>query len=323
MTRLRCAILDDYQQVALAMADWSVLADRTDVQAFHTRLDGEDEAARVLSGFDIVVAMRERTPLPASLLSRLPRLRLIVTTGMKNAAIDVRAARAGGVLVCGTASLSTPPAELTWALILGLARHLPAETAAFRSGGPWQHTMGVDLHGSRLGIVGLGRIGSNVARIGRAFGMDVQAWSPHLTRERAEAEGVALAPSLDDLLESSDWVSIHLVLGPGTRGLIGAAELGRMRPTSFLVNTSRAAIVDEAALLTALREGRIAGAGLDVFDTEPLPHDHPLRSLPNVLATPHLGYVSQANYRIFYREAVEDIAAFLAGRPVRVIDQGL
>ncbi|MEU7371059.1 D-2-hydroxyacid dehydrogenase family protein [Streptomyces hygroscopicus] len=315
--RLRCAVLDDYQDAALAAADWSSVLDTVDVVPVHEHLAGEDAVAEAIGDCEIVVIMRERTPFPASLFARLPRLRLLVTTGMRNASVDLAAAARHGVTVCGTASSSQPPAELTWALILGLARHVVPESTALRNGGPWQSTVGTDLHGRRLGLLGLGRIGAQVARVGRAFGMEVAAWSENLTAERAEAEGVRPAGSKEELLETSDIVSVHLVLGDRTRGLLGARELRRMRPTAFLVNTSRAAIVDQAALAEALREGWIAGAGVDVFEREPLPPGDPFRTLPNLLATPHLGYVTRGNYERFYRDVVEDIRAYLAGEPVR------
>jgi len=312
-------VLDDYQGVALSMADWSPVADRVEVTAFTEHQADSEELVAALADVDIVVVMRERTPLPAPVFARLPRLRLVVTTGMRNSAIDLPAAAAHGVLVCGTASSPVPPTELTWALILGLARNLAAENAAFHAGGRWQSTVGVELAGRRLGLLGLGRIGSRVARIGSAFGMDVVAWSQHLSRERTDELGVTLAPSLAELLATSDVVSIHLALGERTRGLLGRDELARMRPSAFLVNTSRSAIVDGPALVDALVQGRIAGAGLDVFDREPLPADDVLRTLPTVLATPHLGYVAVDNYRTYFREAVEDIAAFLAGTPIRTL----
>jgi phosphoglycerate dehydrogenase-like enzyme len=318
-TTLRCAVLDDYQGVALSMADWSPVADRVEVTAFTEHQTDSEELVAALADVDIVVVMRERTPLPAPVFAGLPRLRLVVTTGMRNSAIDLPAAAAHGVLVCGTASSPVPPTELTWALILGLARNLAAENAAFHAGGRWQSTVGVELAGRRLGLLGLGRIGSRVARIGSAFGMDVVAWSQHLSRERTDELGVTLAPSLVELLATSDVVSIHLALGERTRGLLGRDELARMRPSAFLVNTSRSAIVDGPALVDALVQGRIAGAGLDVFDREPLPADDVLRTLPTVLATPHLGYVAVDNYRTYFREAVEDIAAFLAGTPIRTL----
>jgi len=319
---LRCAVLDDYQGAALTHADWTALDGTVDVHVLREHLTDREQLVDALSGFDIVVVMRERTPFDADLLRRLPRLRLIVTSGMRNASIDLTAAAAAGVTVCGTASASTPPVELTWTLILGLARQLTVENRSLREGGPWQSTVGQDLHGRTLGLIGLGKTGSRMARVGSAFGMEVLAWSPHLTVERAAAEGAQLADGKEDLLRRSDFVSIHLVLSERTRGLLGETELRAMKPGACLVNTSRAGIVDRAALLSALRENRIAGAGLDVFETEPLPADDPLRSLPNVLATPHLGYVTEANYRTYYGEAVEDIAAFVAGEPIRLLHVG-
>lgn len=314
---MRCVILDDYQDVATSYADWSVL-DGVEVSSVTEHLAGEELVA-ALEGATIVVVMRERTPLPRALLERLPDLRLVVTSGMRNASIDLDACRERGVAVCGTASSSAPPVELTWALILGLARHLPAESTALREGGPWQSTVGVDLAGSTLGVVGLGKIGRRVAEVGRAFGMDVLAWSPHLTDDRAVEAGARRAGSLMDLMAAADVVTVHLVLSESTRGLVGAAELAALRPSAFLVNTSRAGLVDTDALVDALRGGRLAGAGLDVFDEEPLPREHPLRSLPRVLATPHLGYVSAGNYRTYFTEAVEDIAGWLAAAPVRLL----
>ncbi|MFI9269590.1 D-2-hydroxyacid dehydrogenase family protein [Kitasatospora sp. NPDC052896] len=317
--RIRCAVLDDYQGVALTMADWSSIAGTVDVTSHPRHFADPDELVAAIGDCEIVVVMRERTPFPAALFARLPRLRLLVTSGRQNASIDLAAAAAHGVTVCGTASSGLPPAELTWALILGLARNLVAENTALRGGGPWQSTIGTDLHGRRLGLIGLGRIGGTVATVGRAFGMDVIAWSQHLGNQRCDELGVQLASSKEELLESSDFVSIHLALGERSRGLIGAPELRLMRRSAYLVNTARAAIVDRSALLTALTEGWIAGAGLDVFETEPLPADDPLRTLPNVLATPHLGYVTQANYRTYFPEVVADIAAFLAGSPIRTL----
>jgi phosphoglycerate dehydrogenase-like enzyme len=236
---------------------------------------------------------------------------------MRNTVIDYAAAEAHGVTVCGTASSSTPPVELTWALLLGLARGIVEESNSLRSGGPWQQSVGADLHGRRLGLLGLGKIGSKVAQVGLAFGMRVGAWSQNLTGERAAEVGVELAASKEELLSDSDFVSVHLALGDRTRGLLGAAELALLRPTAYLINTSRAAIVDQDALLAALHEGRLAGAGVDVFDVEPLPAGHPLRTAPRLLATPHLGYVSRANYETYYGQAVEGIRAFLDGKPVR------
>lgn len=312
---MRCVILDDYQQVATSYADWSVLPD-LEVTAVDRHL-GPDELAATLAGAEIAVAMRERTPFPAELLDRLPDLRLLVTTGMRNASIDVDAARARGVTVCGTSGASTPTVELTWALILGLLRHLPEETAGFRTG-RWQSTVGVDLHGHTFGLLGLGRIGSGVAAVGRAFGMEVVAWSPHLTEERAAAAGARLVGK-SELMATSDVLSIHMVLAASTRGIVGREDLGLMRPTAYLVNTSRAGLVDTAALVETLETGRIAGAAIDVYDVEPLPEDDVLRRLPTVLGTPHLGYVTADNYRRYFSDAVEDIAAWLSGEPVRVL----
>ncbi|MFD8753625.1 D-2-hydroxyacid dehydrogenase family protein [Kitasatospora sp. NPDC059577] len=317
---LRCALLDDFQDVASGIVDWSPLAGRVSLTAFREHAGSEDELAADLADFDIVVTLRERVPFPASLFARLPKLRLLIASGMRNSVIDYAAARAHGVTVCGTASSSTPPVELTWALLLGLARGLVRENTALREGGPWQSTVGADLHGRVLGLLGLGKIGSRVAEVGRAFGMDVIAWSRNLTDERAAAAGVRRAATKEELLGGSDFVSIHLASNEGTRGLVGAAELALMRPGAYLVNTSRAAIVDQDALLAALTGGAIAGAAVDVFDIEPLPADHPMRTAPRLLATPHLGYVSRDNYRRYYGEAVEDIVAFLAGEPIRRLD---
>lgn len=316
---LRCAVLDDYQNVAMRMADWSPLADTVEVVSFPEHFGTEDELVSAVADFDVVVTLRERVRFPASVLDRLPRLRLLVASGMRNSAIDLAAARTHGVTVCGTASSATPPLEQTWALLLGLARHTVAENTALRSGGPWQSTVGTDLHGRRLGILGLGRIGSRVAQVGQAFGMDVHAWSSNLTKDRADEVGVTLAASLEELLRESDFVTIHLKLGDRSRGLLGAAELGLMKQTAYLVNTSRSAIVDTDALLAALHAGTIAGAAVDVFDAEPLPAEDPMRTAPRLLATPHLGYVSASNYRTYYTQAVENIRAYLDGTPRRVL----
>ncbi|MFC7306551.1 D-2-hydroxyacid dehydrogenase family protein [Streptomyces monticola] len=301
------------------MADWSPLADDVEVHVIRHHLGDEAAVAAALADYEIVVAMRERTPFPASLFERLPRLRLLITSGMRNASIDLAAAARHGVTVCGTPSNSEPPAELTWALILGLARQVLPEGAALRDNGPWQSTLGADLYGRRLGLIGLGRIGAKVARVGRAFGMDVLAWSQNLTAERAADADAQLADSLDHLLSTSDFVSIHVQLGDRTRGLIGAAELQRMRPTSYLVNTSRSAVVDQDALVQALHQGWIAGAGADVFDTEPLPPAHPLRTAPNFLGLPHLGYVTRRNYEGYFQSAVENITSYLTNTPTRVL----
>ncbi|MEV6506159.1 D-2-hydroxyacid dehydrogenase family protein [Streptomyces sp. NPDC051642] len=314
---LRCVVLDDYQNAATELADWSPLKDTVEVASLREHLDDEGELAAALATADIVVTLRERVPFPASLLARLPRLKLLIASGMRNTVIDYAAAKAHGVTVCGTASSSAPPVELTWALLLGLARGIVEEANSLRGGGPWQQTVGADLHGRTLGLLGLGKIGSRVAQVGLAFGMRVTAWSQHLTQERADEVGVQLAPSKEQLLADSDFVSVHLALGDRTLGLLGPAELALLKPTAYLINTSRAAIVDQDALLAALHGGRIAGAGIDVFDSEPLPAGHPMRTAPRLLATPHLGYVSRANCTTYYGQAVENIQAYLAGSPVR------
>ncbi|MGX4690658.1 D-2-hydroxyacid dehydrogenase family protein [Streptomyces sp. JNUCC 63] len=317
--QLRCAVLDDFQGVATTVADWTPLSDRVEVVTYTEHFATEGELAAALADVDIVVTLRERVPFPASLLNRLPRLKLLVASGMRNSVIDYAAARANGVTVCGTESSTTPPVELTWALLLGLARGIVQENNSLRASGPWQSTVGADLHGHCLGLLGLGKIGSRVAQVGLAFGMRVTAWSQNLTKDRADEVGVELAPSKEDLLSTADFVSIHLVLSDRTRGLLGAPELALLKPTAYLINTSRAAIVDQDALLTALHEARIAGAALDVHDTEPLPTDHPVRTAPHLLATPHLGYVSRANYERYYGQAVEAIEAYLAGSPIRLL----
>jgi phosphoglycerate dehydrogenase-like enzyme len=319
MSKLRCAVLDDYQQVALSIADWSPISSEVDAFSVQHHLATDDDVVAALADCEVAVVMRERTPFPASLLARLPRLKLLVTTGMRNASIDVAAARERGVVVCGTASAIPPPAELTWALILSLARRIVDEAVSLRTNGAWQSTIGDDLCGRTLGVLGLGRIGARVALVAQAFDMKVLAWSQNLAHERAAAAGATLAASKEALLEQSDYVTIHLVLSDRTRGLLGADDLRRMKRSAYLVNTSRAPIVDRQALVRALQERWIAGAAVDVFDDEPLPPDDVMRTLPNLLATPHLGYVTRANYQTFYGEAVEDIRAFLDGAPIRVL----
>jgi phosphoglycerate dehydrogenase-like enzyme len=311
------AVLDDYQQVALQMADWSSLPGDTEVTSFVDHLGDIGQLATRLAGYEIVVAMRERTPFPRRLLERLPKLRLLVATGRRHTVIDLQAAHEMGIVVSGTTGLGSNTSELTWALILSLLRRVPAEATAMRSGG-WQHTLGVDLAGKTLGILGLGSIGRRVARVALAFDMRVLAWSQNLT-PAAAAESGATWSERDALLAESDVVTIHLVLSQRTRGLIGGRELARMKHGAYLINTSRGPIVDETALIEALRAGRIAGAALDVYATEPLPPGHPLRTLPTALLTPHIGYVTENTYRNFYRDAVEDIAAYLAGSPIRVV----
>ncbi|MGW4465134.1 D-2-hydroxyacid dehydrogenase family protein [Micromonospora sp. NPDC004704] len=314
---VRVAVLDDYQDVAREFGGWDRLGDRVEVTVFTDHVDDVEVLVRRLADAEVVVAMRERTAFPAAVLDRLPRLRLLVTTGMSNVAIDVSAATRRGVVVTGTRGVATGTAELTWGLILALVRRIPTESQRVREGG-WQSTVGGDLAGHTLGVVGLGRMGAQVAAVGRAFGMRVVAWSENLRAEHAAELGVQ-AVSKEELLTGSDIVTVHLQLGDRTRGLFGEAELRSMRRDAYLVNTSRGPIIDEAALLTALHEGWIAGAGLDVFDVEPLPTDHPLRTAPNTVLTPHLGYVTRETYRVFFGDAVEDIEAFLAGQPVRVL----
>jgi phosphoglycerate dehydrogenase-like enzyme len=314
---VKIAILDDYQDVAREVADWGALAGGATVTFFHDTLADEDALVARLAPFAIIGAMRERTPFPDSVLARLPNLRLIVTTGMKNAAIDVAAANRRGVTVCGTGSSAHSTAELAFALVLVLARDLVAQAASMRAGG-WQVGLGHDVHGKTLGLIGLGRLGGAVARMAQAFGMTVIAWSENLTDARC-AELGAERVSKDELLARADFTSIHLRLSDRTRGLIGAAELARMRPTASLINTSRAPIVDTHALVAALLAGTLRSAALDVYDIEPLPADSPLRGVPNLLLTPHVGYVTRETYEIFYPQMVEAIAAFLAGKPVRII----
>ncbi|MGJ7559404.1 D-2-hydroxyacid dehydrogenase family protein [Brevibacterium casei] len=312
---MRIVILDDYQDVSQDFADWSVLD--ADIDVVTRPVTDTADLESLLAGAEVVVAMRERTVFDADRLSRLPDLRLLVTTGAANASIDLEAARAHRVTVCGTEAPRTATPELTWGLILSVLRQIPAEDARVRAGG-WQETIGGDLAGSRLGVIGLGRLGSRVAAVGKAFGMDVVAWSQNLTAERAAEVGVR-AVDKDELLATSDVVTIHYKLGERSRGLIGASELALMKPNAILVNTSRAGLVDTEALLDVLADGRIRGAGLDVFDTEPLPGDHPMRRASRTVLTPHLGYVTEETYRVFYPQAVEDIAAWTAGEPIRVL----
>jgi len=305
---MKIAILDDYQNVALSLADWGSLA--AEVVVFTRAFADAGELVRSLAGFDVLVAMRERTRFPAEVLARLTGLRLLVSTGPANAAIDVAAAREHGITVCGTGYESHPAIEHTWALILGAARNLPAEAESMRSGG-WQVSIGEGLHGKTLGVLGLGRVGSAVARVGRAFGMSAIAWSQNLTPEKAAEHGVR-AVTKEQLFAESDVLSIHVVLSERTRGLVAAADLRSMKPTAVLVNTSRGPVVDEAGLIDVLRAGRIRGAAIDVFDTEPLPAGHPLRSLDTVVATPHIGYVADRVYRTFYGEAAAKVARWLS-----------
>ncbi|MDE1175697.1 MAG: D-2-hydroxyacid dehydrogenase family protein [Edaphobacter sp.] len=313
---LKCAILDDYQGRAVELANWASLSNASVTSITEYLPSFESRAAR-LAEFDVIVAMRERTPFDAALLKALPKLKLLITTGMYNASIDLEAAAELKITVCGTHALVSPAPELAWGLLLALVRHIPGESAALRADGKWQTALGTGLSGKTLGIVGLGAVGENVARFAQAFDMKVLAWSPRLSSERASALGVERADSLTALLATSDVVTIHAKLTDETRGLLGANELALLKPTAFLLNTSRGPIVDESALVTALSQNRIAGAGIDVYDQEPLPSDHPFRCLPNVVATPHIGYVTVENYQLFYQDAVEDIAMWNAGSPIR------
>jgi len=312
---MRIAVLDDYQQVAESVADWSRLD--AEVEFFHEHIPEKTELTRRLSGFEVVVAMRERTPFPRTVLEGFPDLKLLVTTGSGNASIDTRAAAELGIIVSGTDSLPHPTAELTLALILGLARGIVTEVNSVRDGG-WQVGLGRDLLGSTLGVIGLGRLGTRVSRLGLAFGMEVVAWSQNLKAEAASEAGV-VAVSRDELLSRSDFVTIHLKLSERTMGLIGEPEMARMKSSAYLINTSRGPIVDETALLAAVRGGVIAGAALDVYAEEPLPDDHPFRSEPRILTTPHVGYVTRESYQVFYGGVVEAVEAWRAGNPIRVL----
>jgi phosphoglycerate dehydrogenase-like enzyme len=307
---MRVAILDDYQNVALSMADWSEVAARAAITVFNDHLADQDAVVDRLEPFDVVCVMRERTPLPRNVIERLPRLKMIASTGPFNASIDLAAAEERGIYVSTTGGYVESTVELTWALILGAARRIVDEGISVRDGG-WQTSVGRQLGGTVLGVLGLGRIGSRVARVGNAFGMDVIAWSTNLTPQAAEQSGATYVSS-DELFSHADVLTIHLVLSERSRGSVGAAELGLMKPTALLVNTSRGQIVDESALIDALRSRRLAGAGLDVFDIEPLPAGHPLRSLDSVLATPHIGYVADRVYRTFYGEAAGKIGRWLS-----------
>ncbi len=315
---LRCAILDDYQNVALSMADWSKVEADIEIEVFNQHLGSADKVVAALKGFAIICAMRERTAFPRAVIEALPDLKLLITTGMRNAAIDLEAARTRGVVVCGTPAFGNATAAIATGLMLDLARRISYENARLKAGAVWQTTIGLDLEGMTLALLGLGKLGSHMARIGQAFRMRVIAWSQNLTPERCKEVGVDYVRR-DDLFRRADFLSIHLQLSPRTRGLIGAEDLALMKPSAFLINTSRGPIVEEAALISALREKRIAGAGLDVFDVEPLPIEHPLRKLDKVVLTPHLGYVVEQNYRAFFAGMVDDIRGFLDGKPVRVL----
>ncbi len=325
---LSVAILDDYQNVARDLADWSRLPAGSSLTVFNQPLGqppgqplGDlDTVAAALAPFDVLVIMRERTPFPAALIERLPNLKLLITTGARNNAIDLAACTARGIPVSGTGMVGTPTAELTWGLILALVKRITVEERSLRDG-RWQTGLTGSVAGRRLGLVGLGKLGTQVAKVGQAFGMEVAAWSPNLTDERAAAAGV-IRLDKRELFATADVVSVHLVLSERSRGVVGAADFAAMKPSAFFINTSRAGLVDEAALTQALRAGRIAGAGIDVFPIEPLPADSPWLDLPNTVLTPHLGYVTQENYAVFYRDALEDILAWSAGTPQRLLSAG-
>lgn len=313
----RIAITDDYQNVALSMADWSRLKAAHEVVVFNRPFASQDDAASALAGFDVIAIMRERTAFPRTLLDRLPALKLLVTTGLRNASVDMAACAEKGVTVCGTEGGNHATAELAMGLILGLARNLHVELANMREG-RWQTTVGQDLRGKTLGLLGLGKLGGQLAEYAKAFRMELIAWSQNLTDERAKEKG-ATRVEKDELFRRSDFISVHLVLSPRSRGLVGARELALMKPTASIVNTSRGPIIDGTALAAALKEGRIAGAGLDVYDVEPVPAADALRKEPRALLTPHLGYVTRETYKMFFDGTVEAIEGWLAGKPVRVI----
>ncbi len=315
---VKAAILDDYQNVALKFADWSPVAKDVDVTVFDKPFASHDEAVKALQGFAVINMMRERTPFLRPMIEALPDLKLLITTGARNNSIDLKACAERGITVCGTGGFGNPTAGIATGLILELTRRIGFENARMKAGEAWQVTIGQDIEGLTLGVVGLGKLGQKVAGIAKAFGMKVIAWSPNLTPEKCKEAGVGYA-SKDELFATADIITIHLVLSERSRGVVNASDIGRMKKTAYLINTARAPIVDQAALITALQNKTIAGAGLDVFEVEPLPRDHPYRKLDNVVLTPHLGYVSEQTYKVFYRDVVEDIRAWLDGKPVRVI----
>ncbi|WP_338580730.1 D-2-hydroxyacid dehydrogenase family protein [Pseudomonas sp. MAG733B] len=314
---VQIAVIDDWQDVARNVVDWSLLEDIGQVSFIHDYPADNEALAQRLGDFEVICVMRERTRFDAELLGRLPKLKLLVTGGMRNFALDLNAAKALGIQVCGTDSYKHAAPELTWALIMAATRNLVVEANALRAG-QWQQGLGGDLHGKTLAILGLGSIGQRVAQFGQVFGMRVIAWSENLTAERAEQVGVTYV-SKQELFEQADVLSVHLVLSDRSRGLVDAEALSWMKPTALLVNTARGPIVEEAALIKALQKQRLAGAALDVFEVEPLPPHHPFRTLDNVLATPHVGYVSQQNYHLFFSQMIEDIKAWSAGEPIRVL----
>jgi phosphoglycerate dehydrogenase-like enzyme len=316
---VRAAILDDYQNVAMSFADWSAIAKDVDIKVFNKPFGSQDETIKALQGFAVVVGMRERTPFPRKVIEALPDLKLLITTGARNNSFDVKACAERGITVCGTGAVGSPTTGIAFGLMLELTRRIGFENARLKAGAPWQVTIGRDLEGLTLGILGLGKLGQRSAAVGKAFGMKTIAWSQNLTEEKAKAAGADYV-SKDDLFRNADFVTIHLVLSDRSRGLVGAKDLGLMKKSAYLINTSRGPIVDEKALIAVLNSKSIAGAGLDVFDVEPLPLDHPFREMDNVVVTPHLGYVSEQNYRKYFPDIVEDIRAWLDGKPVRVIE---
>jgi D-3-phosphoglycerate dehydrogenase len=316
MTRLRCAILDDYFNLALTVADWSKIKDRVDVTVFNQPFASPEAAASSLKDFEIICAMRERTAFPRAMFAALPKLKLLITSGMRNASIDLEAAKERQVVLCGTHWPRDPTAPLTMGLILELTRNIGRESARMHAGEPWQKFVGMEIEGKTLGVVGLGKLGAKVSGLAKAFGMNVIAWSPNLTPERCKEVGVGYATK-EELFSTADIVTVHVVLSDRSRGLVGAADLARMKPTSYLVNTARGPIVDEAALLETLKARKIAGAAVDVFSVEPLPVDHPLRKLDNLVLTPHLGYATQETFRAHYSQMIEGIEAWFKSEPMR------
>ena len=315
---MRVAFLDDCQDCAGEFGDWGPLGDKLHITSFTDHLDNEDAIAERLRDFDVICPMRERTPFPRSQLDKLPNLKLLITSGMRNNSIDYDACRDNGITLCGTPMAGAPTADLTWGLILGLARQIPQEYRRVRAGG-WQETIGIGIAGKTLGVIGLGKLGGAVAKIGQAFGANVIAWSQNLTEERCQEIGARLVTK-EELMTQSDFITIHLVLSDRTRGIVSAEDLALMKPTAFLINTARGPLVDEDALAGILEQGAIAGAGLDVFGTEPLPADHPFRRLENTVITPHLGYVEQDNYRAYFEGYKDAIQGFLEGAPVNVLN---
>src|ERR1700722_7067334 len=316
MTRLRCAILDDYMNLTLGIADWSKIDDRVDVTVFNQPFASPEAAAGALKDFEIICGMRERTPFPRALFAALPNLKLLITSGMRNAAIDMEAAKEHQVVLCGTQWARDPTAPLTMGLILELTRNIGRESARVHAGAPLQKFVGIEIEGKTLGIIGLGKLGNKVAKLAQAFGMNVIAWSPNLTPEKCAEAGVTYA-SKEELFANADVITIHVVLGPRSRGLVGREDLARMKPTAYLVNTARGPIVDETALLETLQQRKIAGAAIDVFSVEPLPVNHPFRQLDNIVLTPHLGYVTAESFRNHYSQMVEGIDAWFKGEVLR------